>query len=188
MHLIAINDQVSDGSLGIGTVYSNAKRVGTMSRSITAVISLFNVMDVILQQFYVRASATYVYAQRGKPLVGGTVVADFKTLDSHVTLVVNRKYAASRRWSEVRGLQDRRLAWIASKSNEPIGRVAGCVDADQFFVDFTPNVDGTASPRSVCGMLNGAPRRRLSAGIRIISGRRDVERGVWLAKRRGDAR
>ena len=84
-------------------------------------------------------------------------------------------------------LQDRRFAWIASKSNESIGCVAGCVDAHQLFVDSTPHIDGTARPRSVCGVLNGAPRRRLSAGIRIIPGRRHIEGGVWLAKRSADA-
>ena len=87
----------------------------------------------------------------------------------------------------MRCVKDRRFAGIASKSNESIRRVAGCVDAYELFVDSTPHVDGTARPRGVCGVLNGAPRRRLSAGIRIIPGRRHVEGGVWLAKRSGDA-
>jgi hypothetical protein len=48
MHLIAVNDQVSDMSLGVGTVYSNAKPVTSSSRSITAIKILLNMMDIIL--------------------------------------------------------------------------------------------------------------------------------------------
>ena len=36
MHLIAVNDQVSDRSLGVGAVHGNAKPVASASRSITA--------------------------------------------------------------------------------------------------------------------------------------------------------
>jgi len=95
MHLIAVNDQVSDRSFGVGTVYGNAKPVATSSRSITAFKILLNVMDVVLQQFYMRAGPDNVYTQRGEPMFGSAVVADFKAFDPYVTLIVNRKYAAS---------------------------------------------------------------------------------------------
>ena len=36
MHLIAVNDQVSDRSLGVGTVYGNAKPIAAASRCIAA--------------------------------------------------------------------------------------------------------------------------------------------------------
>ena len=120
-------------------------------------------------------------------MFGGAVVPNFKAVDSYVTFVVNGNYAASAIGSEMLCVQDRRLAWIASKSNEPIGRVAGCLDAHQFFVDSTPHVDGTARPRGFRGMLNSAPRRRLGTGIRIGPGRRHVERRVGLAKSKGNA-
>ncbi len=55
MHLIAVNDQVRDRSLGIGAVNGNAKSVVAVSGSITAIKSLLNMMDVVLQQFYVGA-------------------------------------------------------------------------------------------------------------------------------------
>src|ERR1019366_3892421 len=142
MHLIAVNDQISNRHLGIGTVYSNAKRVGTVSRGITAVKILLNVMNIVFQQFYMGAGPIHVDTQRGQPMFGGAEVANLKTLDSHITLVVNAKDAVSVIGSEMLRLQDRRFARIASKSNETIGRVAGCVDVHQFFVDSTPNVDG----------------------------------------------
>jgi hypothetical protein len=145
-------------------------------------------MDVILQQFYMGAGPDNADAQRDKPMFGSAVVANFEGFDSDVTLVVNRKYAASLRGSQVRRLQNRRFAWIASKSDESIGRVAGYVDAQQLFVDSTPNVDGSARPRSVSGVLNGAPRRGLRTGIRIIiPARRHIKGGVRLAKRSGHA-
>ena len=48
MHLIAVNDQVNDRRLGVGTVDRNSKPVGTMSRTITPLKSLLNMMNIIL--------------------------------------------------------------------------------------------------------------------------------------------
>src|SRR5664279_123477 len=110
MHLIAVDDQVSDRRLGVGTVNRNAKPVAALSRSITPLKSLLNMMNIVLQQFYVGAGPDNIDTQRGEPMFSGAVVANFKTLDSHVTLVVNRKYAASVIGSEMFRLQDRRLA------------------------------------------------------------------------------
>ena len=84
-------------------------------------------------------------------------------------------------------VENRDFAGIASKSNVSIRRVAGCLDAYEFFVDSAAHIDGAARTARVRGMLNGAPRCRLGAGIRIIPGRRHVEGGVGLAKRPGDA-
>src|SRR5579871_5207881 len=114
-------------------------------------------------------------------------VPDFKTLNSHVAFVFSREDSASSGWSEMRCVEDRRFARITSKSNESIAGISGLLDGHQFFVDSTPNVGSAARPRSVCGMLNSAPRRSLSARVRIIPGRRHVEGSVCLAKRYGDA-
>jgi hypothetical protein len=67
-------------------------------------------------------------------------------------------------------VKDRRFARIASKRNKSIGRVAGFVDAYQFFINSAKYIYGTARTDGIGGMLNGAPRRLLSAGIRIIPG------------------
>src|SRR2546430_17426509 len=111
MHLIAVNDQVSDGSLGVGTVYSNAKPVAASSRKIAAVESLLNVMDVVLQEFYMGAGSHDAYTQWGEAMLSGAEVANFETLDPYVTLVVNSKYTLSSRRGEVRCIEDRRVAW-----------------------------------------------------------------------------
>src|SRR4029077_1041292 len=165
MHLIAVNDQVSDRSLGVGTVYGNAKPVAAPSRGIAAVKSLLNVMDVIFQQFYMGAGSRNAYAQRCEPMFGGAEVANFKALDSHVTLVMNGENGASAGGSEMPSVQGRRLARIASESKVPIARVARCVDAHELFVDSSSHVDRTASTCCVCGMLNRAPRCRLRTRI-----------------------
>src|ERR1017187_4934967 len=188
MHLIAVNNQFTDRSLGVGTVYRNAKPVAASSRSITPIKSLLNMMDVVLQQFYMGADPHNTYAQWSQPMFGCAVVANFKAFDSDVTLVMNGQYGASAIRSKMFCVEDGRLAGIASKNNVSISRVAGCLDAYELFVDSTPHVDGTARARGVCGMLNGAPRRHLGAGIRIISSRRHVEGGVGLVKSAGDAR
>ena len=116
-------------------------------------------------------------------MFGGVEVANFKALDSHVALIVNRKYALSASRGEMLCVQDRRFAGNTSESNVSVRRVAGHVDAYEFFVNSTLYVDGATRTRGICGMLNCAPRCRLSAGIRIIPGLRHVERGVGLAKR-----
>src|SRR5262245_15870169 len=130
MHLIAVNDQVSDWGLSVGSIHSNAKPIAASSRSIAAVKSLLNVMDVVLQQLYVRAESDDAYAQRREPVFGGAEVANFKTLDPYVTLVVNGKYTLSSRRGEVCGVEDGRFAWIASEGNESVTRVAGYIDID----------------------------------------------------------
>ena len=68
-------------------------------------------------------------------MFGGAEIPDFKTFDPHVALVLNGQHADSILKSEMSCVQDRRLAWIASKRNESIRRIAGCVDADELFVD-----------------------------------------------------
>ena len=120
-------------------------------------------------------------------MFGGAEVANFKPLDPYVTLVVNGEYAASAPGSEMLCFQDHRFAWIASESNESVTRVAGYLDADKLFIDSTSHVDGTARARGVCGMLNGAPRCGLGAGISITPSCRNGEGDVGLAKGKGNA-
>src|SRR5277367_629681 len=95
MYFIAVNNQFADGGVGIGTIDSNAKPVGAVSRSITPIKCLLNMMDVVLQQFYMGAGAHNTDAQRSEPAVGGAVVANFKAFDPDVTLVMNSHYGAS---------------------------------------------------------------------------------------------
>jgi hypothetical protein len=187
MHLIAVNDQASDRCLGIAPVHRNAKPIAASPWSITALESLFDVMDVVLQQLYVGTGSHDAYTQWGEAMLSGAEVTNFKTLDPYVTLVVNSEYTLSSRRGEVRCVEDRRFAWIASEGNESVTRVAGYIDTDQFFVDSTPHVHGAARTRSVRGMLNGAPRRSLSAGVRIIPGRRHIVRSIGLTKGSGSA-
>src|SRR5579863_261608 len=187
MHLIAVDHQLTDWSLGVGTVYSNAKPVGTVSRTITSVKSLLNMMDIVLQQFNMGAGAHDAYAQWSEAMLGGAEIANFKSFDPHVTLVMNGQYAASAVRNNMPCVEDGRLARITSKRNVSIRRIARCLDVDELFVDSTAHVDGRARPHGVRGMLNGAPRCRFGAGIRIIPGRRHIERGVGLAIGHGDA-
>src|SRR5271156_1410967 len=128
MHFIAINDQVCDRSLGVGAIYRDAKSVTAASGMIAARKRLLDMMDVILQQLNVGARPADVDTQRRKPMFGGAKVANFEALNSHVTLAVNRHYAASVFGSEAGCVQDRRFSWIASESNESITRVARCID------------------------------------------------------------
>jgi len=48
MHLIAIDYQFTDRSLGVGAVYRDAKPVAASPRSITPFKSLLYMMDVVL--------------------------------------------------------------------------------------------------------------------------------------------
>src|SRR5689334_10139190 len=129
MHLIAIDDQVRDWSLSIGAIHRNSKSVAATSGSIAARKSLLNVMDVVFQKFYKGARSAHVDAQRREPMFSRMEVANFETLDSYVTLVVNGQNALSGSRSEMRGVQDRSLAGIAFNGNETFARVSRYVDA-----------------------------------------------------------
>lgn len=76
---------------------------------------------------------------------------------------------------------------MASERNEAIRRIAGHINAYEFFEDGAPCVDGAARACGVRGMLNRAPGCRLSAGIRIIPGSRHGEGRIGLAKSSADA-
>ena len=82
-------------------------------------------------------------------MFGGAIVANFETFDSDVILVMNGQYRASARRSDVHRVEDGRLAGIASKSYVSIGRIAGCPDGHELFVDSTPHIDGAARPNGV---------------------------------------
>ncbi len=187
MHLVAVNDQVRDGSFGVGAVHRNAKSVGAMSRTVAAFKSLLNVMHIIVQQFDMGAGPHNAYPQRRQAMFGGVEVANFKSFDPYITLIVNGQYGLPSGGSEMRCVEHRRFAWVASQSDESFTRVPGCVDAHQLFVNSPAHVDGTTCPRCIRGMLNRAPGGGLGTGIRIISRHRHIIRGVDLRKSAGDA-
>ena len=92
MHLIAIDDKICDRSLGVGTVYSNAKPIASTSGSIPPRKGLLNVMDIVLQELDVRSSPHNADSQRRKPMFGGMKVTNFKTFDPYVALILDGKY------------------------------------------------------------------------------------------------
>src|SRR5277367_5120433 len=146
MHLVTVNDQIGDWGLGVRTVYSNAKPIAAAAWTIAALKIVLDVMDIVLQQFYMGARSHHADTQGSQPMFGSAEVANFKPLDPHVTLVVNGEYALSAGGSEMRRVEDCRLAWITPKGDESVARVAGCVDTHQFFVGSTANIDGAARP------------------------------------------
>ena len=101
---VAVNYQLTDGSGGVGAVYGDAEPVTASPWSITALKILFNVMDVVMEQFYMRAGAHNADPQGSEPMFRGAVVANFKSLDSHVTLVVNGKHTASSLGNQMHGV------------------------------------------------------------------------------------
>ena len=76
-------------------------------------------------------------------MLSGVEIANFKALDPYVTLALNSYNIFG--GCEMRCVKNRHFAEIASKSeHESIGRVAGVVDAHQFFVDSATYIDGAA--------------------------------------------
>jgi len=78
-HLVTVNDQVSNRSLGVRIVYGNAKSVPTSSGGIAAVKSLFNVMGVVLLKFYMGTGSDNIYAQWRQPVFDRAIVPNFKS-------------------------------------------------------------------------------------------------------------
>src|SRR6185437_6807824 len=93
MNFVAINDQIGDGSFGISAINGNAKSVAAAPGSIAALERLFNVMNIIFQQFDMRTRTDDVDAHRTKPMFRGVEVADLQPLDSHITLVLDGENA-----------------------------------------------------------------------------------------------
>src|SRR6185437_13073227 len=149
MYFVAINDQVCNGSLGVGPIHGNAKSVATASRSVAARKRLLNVVDVVSQQLDMGAGPHYTYAQRSEPMFGSVEIANFKAFNPHVTLIVDSKHSLSSRGREMPCVKDCCCAGIASEGDESVTRVAGHVDADQFFVDSRFHVHGAARTRGV---------------------------------------
>ena len=89
MYLIAVNDQVGDGGLGVGAIYSNTKPITTTPGSVTAFKSLLDVMDIILQQLNMGAGADHTNAQAGEPMLSSVEVANFQTFNPQIILIVN---------------------------------------------------------------------------------------------------
>ena len=187
MDFIAVDDQVGDGSLGVGAVDGDAESVAATAGGIATGEGIFDVMDVIFEEFDVGAGAGDADAQWSEAMLGSVKVANFEALDSDVTLVVDCENAASGGGREMRGVQDCGFAWIASEGDEAVAGISGCVDANELFVDSTANVDGRAGAGFVYSVLDRAPRSGFSAGIRIISSRGYVEGSVGLAMCSGDA-
>src|ERR1700733_68960 len=131
-----------------------------------------------------RAGPHNTDAERSEPMFGSLEVANFKAFDSYVTLIVNREYALSAGGREMRCIENGCLAGIASEGNKSVRRVSGCFDGNEFFVNSSSHSNGATRMDGICGMLNRAPGRRLRTGIRITSGRRNIERGVGLAEGR----
>src|SRR6185437_9184486 len=171
MHLIAIDDQVGDRGLDVGAIHGNAKSVATASRSVAARKRLLNVVDVVSQQLDMGAGPHNTYAQGSEPMFSRAEVANFKAFNPHVTLIVDGKHSLSSRGREMPCVKDCCCAGIASEGDESVTRVAGHVDADQFFVDSRFHVHGAARTRGVRSMLNSPPRRSPGPGIRIIPSR-----------------
>ena len=98
-------------------------------------------------------------------MLGGVKVANFEALDSDVTLIVNRENAGSGGRCETSCVQNCRLSVIARDGDVSVGRISGCIDTDELFVNSSANVDGTAGAGFVEGVLDRAPRRGFGAGI-----------------------
>src|ERR1700733_13916439 len=114
MHFVAVYHQLTNRSFGVGTVYGNAKSIGAVSRSITPIKRLLNMVDIVLQQFNMGAGAHNTDAQRSEPAFGGVVVSNFKAFDPDVTLIMNRQDATSALRNQMLCVEDCRLAGIAS--------------------------------------------------------------------------
>ena len=91
-------------------------------------------------------------------MLGGAKVSNFETLDPDVTLIVNREDAGSGGRREMRCVQDCCFSWIASKDDEAVARISGCIDVYELFVDSCTDVDGGACASFVHGVLDRAQK------------------------------
>src|SRR5579872_5094108 len=126
-------------------------------------------MDVILQQFNVRAGPDDVDAQRCKVMFGGAEIADFKFFDPYVGLILNGEHPLPILRGEARCIEDGSFARVASESNKAVVGVARHIDAHQLLVGPTAHVHRTSGTGSVGSMLNCPPWSGLRAGVAILA-------------------
>src|ERR1700722_6786099 len=186
MDFVAVDDQVGDRSLGVGAVDRDAESVAAAAGRIATGKCILDVMDVVLQEFDVRAGSDNAYAERGEAMLGGAKVANLEALDSDVTLIVDRENAGSGGGCEMRRVENCCLAWVAAEGDEAVARISGGADVYELFVDSAANVDGAASAGVVRGVLDRAPRRSFSARVGIISVCGYIKGSAGLAERCGD--
>src|SRR5580693_7171676 len=165
MHFVAVDDQVGDGSFRVGAVDRDAEPVAAAARGVTTGKGIFDVMDVVFEKFDVGAGSGNADAKWSGAMLGGVKVADFEALDSDVTLIVNRENAGPGVGCETSCVQNRRFSVIARDGDVSVGRISGCIDTDELFVNSSANVDGAAGAGFVDGALDRAPRRGFGAGI-----------------------
>src|SRR2546427_11938555 len=102
-----------------------------------------------------RSGSRNAYTEWRELMFSCAEVANFKALDSHVTLIVDGKHALPSRGRKMPGVKDCCFAGIASESDESVARVAAHVDTDQFFINAPFHVHDAARTRSIRAMLNG---------------------------------
>src|SRR6478672_9109319 len=118
VYLIAIDDQVGNGSLGIGAIYRDTKSVTTTAGSVTAFKSLLDVVDVIVQQLNMGAGTDHTNAERAEPMLCSVEVANLQTFNSHIILIVNGEHALPTCGGEMSCIEDRRFTWVIFESNK----------------------------------------------------------------------
>ena len=115
-------------------------------------------------------------------MLGGAKIANFKSFDPHVRLVLNSEYTLPAFRCGVDCVQNRGFARVASESNKAVVRISGHTDAHQLFVDSAAHVNRAAGVDRVGRMLNGSPGRGLGTGVGIVAGRRHIIRGIRLGR------
>ncbi len=108
-------------------------------------------------------------------------VADFKTLNAHIALVVNRYDALSISGGEMLCVENCGFAGITSECDESITCISGDINAHQLLVNSAAHTNRAACAGGVRSILNRAPGRSFSAWVRITPGSCHVIRGVDLA-------
>src|SRR5271157_5334054 len=122
--IIAVDDQVADRSLSVGTVDGNTKPVGSAARSQPVRGVLLNVMHVVMENFNVGTAPEDADSSGHAAIVAGPKVADLEPLDAHKAHVGQQHHVAFAFRREAPAVKNRVLPRLALKRDEPLLRVA----------------------------------------------------------------
>jgi hypothetical protein len=83
VNIIAVDDEVADGSGSVGTVDTDTNTVGSQAWSRAPSGVLLDVMDVVVEDLDMGTASGYANSPRDASVVASPIVAHLEALDAH---------------------------------------------------------------------------------------------------------
>src|SRR5438876_9868520 len=113
-------------------------------------------------------------------MFGGAEIANLKSFDPHVRLVLNGEHTLPIFRGEAGCVEDSNLAGVASESDKPVVRLSGHIDSHQLLVRPGARVNPAAGMGCVGRLLSRFAWWVLGAGVGIVARLRHITGGIKI--------